>query len=343
MCLLPFCTGCRDEMQDRTIRMFGKKAAATPPAAAPLAPPAAEEPEADSVLTGLNPTGTISPRSPASQSTAAQGAAGEPGKKDGPAQAEITKAKKSAPVERKIKYTANLQLICDEFAKAEEGLQAAIKEFKGRIAHSELTTSPGAPRSGTWRIRVPVAEFEGFRDAVRKLGEVERNTSDSEDVTELYYDLENHIKNKLAEEESLRKLLEKSANEKIENVLAVRRELAEVRDDINRKQGKLNLLANLTDLTTVTVTLRERQKYDPAPPPAIAESASFGTRIGVTFANSWDAFVAALQFVVIAATAAAPWLALPAVVALAGWVVLRRRHRAPPVTPQVTPSAPPSG
>jgi hypothetical protein len=337
LCLLPFCTGCPGDLQDRGLAVAKKKAAIVehaPPTSHAANPLGVDGDTETTVIRGIP-----LPSSPAAQSTAAQGPVGQMGEEKAGA---VGGAKKTAPVERKIRYTGTIQLICDDFPKAEDGLQAAIKAHKGRIAHSEMSSSPGSPRSGVWRVRVPVPEFEAFRDAVRKLGEVEKNTADSEDLTELYYDLENHIKNKLAEEESLRKLLEKSGNEKIENILAIRRELAEVRDDINRKQGKLNLLANLTDLTTVTVTLRERQKYDPTPPPDIAETPTFGTRIDVTFNASWDRFVAALQFLVIAAIAAVPWLALPAVVAMAIGIVVRQRRRTPPAAAQVAASAPPS-
>jgi hypothetical protein len=250
--------------------------------------------------------------------------------------------KKAERVERKIKYTGTLQVICDDFDKAEDGLKAAIKAHQGLVAHSEITASPGAPRSGVWRVRVPIPQFDAFREAVLALGKAERNTADSEDLTEAYYDLENHIKNKLAEEESLRKLLEKSGGEKMENILAIRRELAAVRDDINRHQGRLKLMANLTDLTTVTVTLREKQKYEPTPPPDITETPAFGTRIGYTFSKSWEALVTFVQYVVLAAVGAAPWLMPAALVAVAAFVIARIRARRIPVVTPVAPPTPPA-
>jgi hypothetical protein len=262
--------------------------------------------------------------------------------KDGePAKGQV-EPKKAEPVERKIRYTATMQIICEDFAKAEEGLKAAIKAHKGLIAHSEATGAPGAPRTGIWRVRLPIPEFDAFREAVLALGRAEKDSRDSEDLTDVYYDLENHIKNKLSEEEALRKLLEKSGGEKIENILAIRRELEAVRDDINRKQGRLKLIANLTELTTVTVTLREKQKYDPTPPPDIAETPTFGMRIDRTFTTSWEAFVSFLQFLVLAVIAAGHWVALGAVVGGVAYVIARRRARMPVVTEVVEPTSPPA-
>jgi hypothetical protein len=250
--------------------------------------------------------------------------------------------KKAPPVERKIVYTATVQIICGDFAAAEDGLKAAVKAHKGLIAHSEVTSSPGTPRLGVWRVRVPIPQFNAFREAVLKLGDVEKDTQDSEDVTGAYYDLDNHIKNKLAEEEGLRKLLEKSGGEKMENILAIRRELAAVRDDINRKEGQLRLIVNLTELTTVTVTLREKQKYDPQGPPEILETPTFGTRISHTFTKSWDALVAFVQFVVLAVTAAAPWLLPLIVVGAVLYPLVRRRRQTPPPVAEVAQPAPPT-
>jgi hypothetical protein len=252
--------------------------------------------------------------------------------------------KAEPPVERKIKYTAELKIICEDLPKGEEALKAAIKASQGVIASSEITGSPGSPRTGFWRVRVPVARFDEFREAVRKLGEVQKNTSDSEDMTEMYYDLEQHIKNKRAEEESLRKLLEKSGDDKIESLLAIRRELAGVRDDINRKEGKLRLIANLTDLTTVTVTLQEKQKYTPTLPPDIAEAPTFGMRISHTFGKSWDAVVAFVQVIVLAAAGVIPWLPLLALIGIPLVMAVRRsRHEMSVTEPQVaTPNPPPS-
>jgi hypothetical protein len=227
---------------------------------------------------------------------------------------------------RKIKYTADVRVICDDFDKAHDGFTVAVKQHKGLIAHSEITGSPGSVRVGQWRVRVAVARFDDFRSAVLKLGEVEKDTSDSEDVTEEYYDLEAHIKNRQAEEESLRKLLEKSGD-KIENILAVRKELAQVRDDINRKQGRLKLLANLTDLTTVNVTIREKQRFNAGPPPAVAEVPTFGMRVRRTFTSSIDALTAFVQDLALVAIALAPWALLAAVVLGPIYLVARRLAR----------------
>lgn len=229
---------------------------------------------------------------------------------------------------RKIKHTATISLITDEFDKGHESLKQLVKTHRGYFANTETSGAPGAGRHGFWKVRVPVKEFDAFREAVLKIAEVEKNASDSEDVTEEYYDLENHIKNKLAEEESLRRLLEKIGDkEKMENILTIRRELSSVRDEIQRKQGRLKLLENLTEMTTVSVTIRERQKYDPAKGPDLAEIPTFGQRIGRTFGNSWEALSSFGQFLFLMVVGVTPWSPIILAFLLPGWWWYRRQKK----------------
>jgi hypothetical protein len=103
--------------------------------------------------------------------------------------------------------------------------------------------------------------------------------------------------------------------------------LDRVTDDIQRKEGKLRLLANLTDLTTVNVQIRERQPFVPVEGPRAVEEATFTMRAGKTFADSWGAlrdFAQALAIVVVALT---PWLPLLAIVSALFVAVYRRRAR----------------
>jgi len=236
--------------------------------------------------------------------------------------------KKAADVPRKIKYTCEIRLIVAEIAPAAAQLAALVKEHKGYIAQSEESTSPGAIRQGMWRVRVPVSASDDFRDAVRKLGDVEKNTMDSVDVTEEYHDLKNHIKNKLVEEEGLRDILKKMSEktDKVEAFLQVRDRLSEVRDYINRMEGKLRLLENLTDLATVTVYLREKSRFEPELPPERAEAPTFGQRIGRTFSDSLAGLLELGKLLVLFVVGVAPWVVPLAVVGIPAWVIARRRR-----------------
>src|SRR5262249_50226534 len=239
---------------------------------------------------------------------------------------------------RKIIYTADLSLIVDDLSQAEEALLALVNKHKGLVAQSSITGSSGSPRQGRWRLRIPVEKLGDFRRAVVKLGVPETNTLNSEDVTGRYYDLEASIKTYKASEETLRKLMDKAVG-KVEDLLAVEKELAARREKIEQLQGELNRLTNLTALTTVNVTFREIKNYVPPQAP------TFGNRVGSTFADSVEALGDFGRWLVLFGAALLPWLPLLAVILVPAWIAIRRRRKqartSPPAPPNVLEAANP--
>jgi hypothetical protein len=227
---------------------------------------------------------------------------------------------------RKIKYTADLKVIVEDLDKAQKELDKLIAAIpKAYVSQSEINPSPGKMRHGFWKVRVPVDRFNTFREEVAGLGEVEVNKLDSEDLTEEFYDLQARIKNQKAEEESLRNLLVKTT--KMEDHLSVRRSLKELRMEIDRHQTRIKLIANLTDLTTVNVTLQEKRKYDPGKGPETAETPTLGMRISKTFEDSVEALSSFGQWLLLALIGVGPWLPVLAVIVVPIWWLIRRRLR----------------
>jgi hypothetical protein len=245
--------------------------------------------------------------------------------------AQQVKAAGDPAISRKIKYAAVIHLITLDFAKAEGEVAKLVQNAQGYVAASEIKVSPGSIRIGYWKARIPHKEFDSFRTAVLKLGEVEKNATDSQDLTEEHYDLENNIKNRQAEEEALRKLMDKAAD-KMENFLAVRRELNEVRADIDRKLGRLKLLANLTDLTTVSLTVQEKQKYVPDKGPDASETPTFGRRVSKTLGDSAGGLLTFFQTVALVLAALVPWSPLVLTGIVPVWIYVRRQQHAQPAT-----------
>src|SRR5262249_34891209 len=83
----------------------------------------------------------------------------QPGGRDEQAQAKGGEKEVSS---RKIIYTANVRLVVEDFAKAEQQLEELVDAHKGHILKSGVQGSPGARRSGDWTVRVPVERFKKF-------------------------------------------------------------------------------------------------------------------------------------------------------------------------------------
>lgn len=244
----------------------------------------------------------------------------------------------AAPVPRKIIYNGTLELLVDDIDQADKDIRELIGKEKGAyISRAEIRGTPGTRRSGSLTVRVPVEQFDSFRQAVSKLGEVQRESLDSQDVTDQFYDLDARIKNNLAEEESLRKLLDKASVGKLDDYLAVRDKLRQVTAELDVQKGQLQRLDKLSALATITITLNERKSY------VRPESPAFGTQIGRTFGNSLEALKDFGQGLVLVLVALVPWLPLIALILLPPWITYRRwRKRSGPVVLSVEPADPPA-
>ena len=218
---------------------------------------------------------------------------------------------------RKIIYTASLSIVVDDFANVEQSISGLVNSYGGFIASANVSLNQGNQPSGTWTVRIPVASFESFLDASGDLGVPERREQHGQDVTEEFVDVEARIKSKKQLEERILELLADNKGE-IKDVIEVERELSRVRTEIEQMEGRLRYLADRTQLTTVTLNVREEQDYTPPQAPG------FGSRIATTWNGSTGTIVAAAQNLLLALVACTPWLLLAGVVAVPVWRMRRR-------------------
>lgn len=172
-------------------------------------------------------------------------------------------------------------------------------------------------RRGEFTIRVPAREFEGTLSALEDLGTVTGENVRGEDVSQEFVDLEARLRNATAQEEVLFRLYDRSTS--IADTIRVQRELEDVQLEIERLRGRLRFLEDRTDLSTISVWVRE----------AGAVTAAAGP-----FEKAWDkardTFVAVVSGVIVGAGFVLP-LALFALVA---FLVFRFvRPRLPRVAP----------
>jgi hypothetical protein len=244
-------------------------------------------------------------------------------------------------ISRKVVYDATLDLLVDSIEPASARVPELVEDAQGYIADQNTTGSPGSRRSQRWKVRVPVERFESFVASVRPLGELEQFNRTSQDVTAEYYDVEARIGNKRVEEQTLNKILQERSG-KLEDVLKVEMELSRVRGEIEQMQGRMRVLENLSSLATLTLNIRERDKFAPAPPVV----ADFRTQMARTWQDSLTSLVDLGKGLVLFAVSWAPWTPLLLILALVAWIVIRRLipilKRLPqilntPITPARTP------
>ena len=243
---------------------------------------------------------------------------------------------KSATAGRKIIYNANVALVTEDLNKFENALTKLIEANKAYVADSDRTGSAGSSRHGSWKVRVPVELYAPFLKAASSLGELVSVKADSQDVSEEFFDLEAREAAKKVEEQRLLKHLTDSTG-KLDEILAVERELTRVRSEIERMQGRLRALGNLTTLATVTITASEIKDYVPPQAP------TFATRISRTFGESLDNLKSFGEAIALFVVAIAPWLPVLIVVALLVFWIGRKTWDLIPQASPVASTRPPAG
>lgn len=227
----------------------------------------------------------------------------------------------SAPTNRHIIYTTLVELVVEDYGKFEIQLPQLVLGFGGFVASSETDRKYKDRQSGSWVVRVPASRHGQFLDGIDSLGFSESQRENAQDVTEEYIDVEARIGNKQKLESRIVTMLEERSG-KLSDVLEIERELARVREEIERMQGRLRFLTDRTTLATVTIRCREDHAYIPP------EAPSFAARMTSSWINSLRTMGTLLENCMVALTACIPWIVIGA---LPAWFTLRwiKKRRLP--------------
>ena len=154
--------------------------------------------------------------------------------------------------QRKVISFASLSLEVEDVQGATVQVRVIAESLGGFVEQLSSSGGPECQRANV-TIRVLQDQFFSALDRIEALGIVLSRNLGSEDVSEQFIDLEARLKSALREEQSLLKLLERAGL--VSEILAIERELARVRSEIERFQGQLNFLERRVDLATINVSL----------------------------------------------------------------------------------------
>jgi uncharacterized protein DUF4349 len=227
---------------------------------------------------------------------------------------------------RKVIRTGKLDLVVDDYDATHAKLEALLNAAGGYIDSTQVAHREGAVGAATIVVRIPSEQFATIIPKLRTLGEIESESTAAEDITDQYVDLSA----RLASAKTLEKRLLELASERtgnVENLLAVERELARVRGEIEGYEGRIRQWDGQIAMSTLTLGLTTRAPVIAAKP---TPSPGLGERISSAFGASVDALRAFASGVAISAIALVPWLVLLIPGALVGRRLYRRHRRALP-------------
>ena len=184
------------------------------------------------------------------------------------------------PDEQRLIRRAEVRLRVDDYTNARERVGALVRQFDGYLGDEREQRYPSRIEN-TLTIRIDAGRFDSLMSALLAVGkEINFRNVTVEDVTRQYVDLEARLRARRAVEERYTQILGR-AND-IEAILAVERQLADVREQIESAEGQLRYLSNQVSLSTITLTLFEESST------GLLAGPTFFSRIGNAFETGWD-------------------------------------------------------
>ncbi|MFA6132055.1 MAG: DUF4349 domain-containing protein [Patescibacteria group bacterium] len=169
---------------------------------------------------------------------------------------EPTAGSTAAEVDQKIIKTGYLEMVVDSANEAATKISALATGMGGYTQDSSISEDESGIKYGTVTVRLPTDVFENAMTEIKKIAvSVATESSNAQDVTEEYTDLEAQLKNAQAQETEYLEILKKA--ESVEDILSVQSYLGNIRSQIESLQGRIKYLSNLTSYSTITTYLSE--------------------------------------------------------------------------------------
>lgn len=233
---------------------------------------------------------------------------------------------------RMIVYNGNMTLIVKDTDATAREIETLAKSLEGYVANANSFRDQDGIMIYNITMRVPAAQFDAARAALRGLAvRVDNESVNTDDVTDQYYDLDARLKTLKATEQQLLDLLTETRERggKVEDIMSIYRELVSVQSEIESLQGQLNRLDKTVALSTLTLNVQ---------PDSLATPLSTGWRPLETLKNSFGALISVLRglvdffiYLVVVVLPVLLILAIPVVVVVLviRWLVRRLRKSAP--------------
>jgi len=187
-----------------------------------------------------------------------------------------------APATAMLIRRGDVMIRVDSIEIAMAALRSLAASLGGSVGNVSITAGDYAVRSATLELRIPSARFDDAMGGLAPVGQVQQSSVTAEDVGEEFTDVSARVKNAQRLETRLVDLLATRTG-KLEDVLAVERELARVREEIERYEGRLRFLGARVETSTISVTVSEKA-------PIVGETPGRSV-IGEAFVQAWRNFV----------------------------------------------------
>jgi len=217
------------------------------------------------------------------------------------------------PVDAMLIRTGNASIEVRSLDPAIDQVRALAGRMGGFVANTSIQAGNERLRTASIELRIPNEQFDAAVSGLNGLGKLETVQVTTEDVGEQYTDIAARVTNAHRLEDRLIDVLARRPG-KLQDILAVERELARVREEIERYEGRLRYLKSRAATSRLTLAVHE-------PVPVLEKTGQSPLVDAVR--QAWGRFLGLV-------TLAIGWSGVVIPVGLIGagaWWTLRRRRR----------------
>ncbi|MGV6828841.1 MAG: DUF4349 domain-containing protein [Flavobacteriales bacterium] len=186
---------------------------------------------------------------------------------------------KPKQIEQKIIKTAHLVFETNDLNKTYQQILNLVNQQQGFIQTNSQAKNYNQIRR-TLVIRVPTQNFNTLLEGISKGVEFfDQKEISRKDVSEEFVDLTARIKAKKELEKRYLELLKKAKN--VKEMLEIERELSNIREEIEAKQGRLQYLQNRVSLSTLHIEFYKTTQVK-------GTSLSYGQKIINALKGGWN-------------------------------------------------------
>ena len=184
-----------------------------------------------------------------------------------------------------IVRSATIRIVANRFDEVRPSIDRILRDVKGFAGRIDATAARGASRTLNATLRVPAPALDATLASIKQLGQVVGESQGGDDVTEQVVDIAARLANARHTESRLTQVLRERTG-KVTDVLEAEREIARVREEIERLDAERTNLDRRVTYATVTLEVTEEPKaamdMGPLPIPARLRNAFVdGIRVAV--------------------------------------------------------------
>jgi hypothetical protein len=158
--------------------------------------------------------------------------------------------------DRMVVKSGQIQIEADNYDGILNEIIKLTGEYKGFVNNSTSSLTPASKKQGSINVRIPAASFDEFVRKIAGLGKVMSENISSHDITDEFIDVQARLNTQKELEKRLLDLLNSKAGN-LSDVIDVEEKLSDVRSKIESAEGKINLLKNQAEYSTLQINIFE--------------------------------------------------------------------------------------